>query len=70
MRRSQFLFDFQQPLRFRVGLYTDATDSTSDIWPQNLEARDGIEPAIKVLQTFALPLGDRASELNWETNHS
>ena len=25
-----------------------------------LEARDGIEPPIKVLQTFALPLGDRA----------
>jgi hypothetical protein len=25
-----------------------------------LEARDGIEPTIKVLQTFALPLGDRA----------
>ena len=27
---------------------------------QNLEARGGIEPPIKVLQTFALPLGDRA----------
>ena len=27
----------------------------------NLEARGGIEPPIKVLQTFALPLGDRAS---------
>src|SRR3984893_16273402 len=27
-----------------------------------LEARGGIEPPIKVLQTFALPLGDRASE--------
>ena len=26
----------------------------------NLEARGGIEPPIKVLQTFALPLGDRA----------
>ncbi len=25
-----------------------------------MEARDGIEPTIKVLQTFALPLGDRA----------
>jgi hypothetical protein len=25
-----------------------------------LEARGGIEPPIKVLQTFALPLGDRA----------
>jgi hypothetical protein len=29
-----------------------------------LEARGGIEPPIKVLQTFALPLGDRASEAN------
>ena len=29
-----------------------------------LEARGGIEPPIKVLQTFALPLGDRASETN------
>ncbi len=28
-----------------------------------LEARGGIEPPIKVLQTFALPLGDRASDL-------
>jgi hypothetical protein len=27
---------------------------------ENLEARGGIEPPIKVLQTFALPLGDRA----------
>src|ERR1700689_5422115 len=31
-------------------------------WRQcSLEARGGIEPPIKVLQTFALPLGDRAS---------
>jgi hypothetical protein len=29
-----------------------------------LEARGGIEPPIKVLQTFALPLGDRASDSN------
>ena len=29
---------------------------------KKLEARGGIEPPIKVLQTFALPLGDRASE--------
>jgi hypothetical protein len=27
-----------------------------------MEARGGIEPPIKVLQTFALPLGDRALE--------
>ena len=27
---------------------------------ERLEARGGIEPPIKVLQTFALPLGDRA----------
>jgi hypothetical protein len=27
---------------------------------RSLEARGGIEPPIKVLQTFALPLGDRA----------
>ena len=30
----------------------------------NLEARGGIEPPIKVLQTFALPLGDRAPGTN------
>jgi hypothetical protein len=30
----------------------------------SLEARGGIEPPIKVLQTFALPLGDRASDAN------
>jgi hypothetical protein len=29
-----------------------------------MEARGGIEPPIKVLQTFALPLGDRAGENN------
>ena len=29
-----------------------------------MEARGGIEPPIKVLQTFALPLGDRAFGLN------
>jgi hypothetical protein len=29
---------------------------------EGLEARGGIEPPIKVLQTFALPLGDRADE--------
>ena len=29
---------------------------------ETLEARGGIEPPIKVLQTFALPLGDRATE--------
>jgi hypothetical protein len=28
---------------------------------KSLEARGGIEPPMKVLQTFALPLGDRAS---------
>jgi hypothetical protein len=27
---------------------------------RTMEARGGIEPPIKVLQTFALPLGDRA----------
>jgi hypothetical protein len=26
-----------------------------------MEARGGIEPPIKVLQTYALPLGDRAT---------
>ena len=31
---------------------------------KELEARDGIEPPIKVLQTLALPLGDRASDVN------
>ena len=29
---------------------------------RSLEARGGVEPPIKVLQTFALPLGDRASD--------
>jgi hypothetical protein len=34
-------------------------------WGQEiLEARGGIEPPIKVLQTFALPLGDRAAGSN------
>jgi hypothetical protein len=30
---------------------------------KGLEARGGVEPPIKVLQTFALPLGDRASDV-------
>jgi hypothetical protein len=40
-----------------------------------LEARGGIEPPIKVLQTFALPLGERAPVLpvatqkNWQTKN-
>ncbi len=29
---------------------------------KELEARGGIEPPIMVLQTIALPLGDRATE--------
>jgi hypothetical protein len=43
------------------------------MWPgaeagiRNLEARGGIEPPMKVLQTFALPLGDRAVR---RPNHS
>jgi hypothetical protein len=32
---------------------------------EELEARGGIEPPIKVLQTYALPLGDRAGCL-WQ----
>jgi hypothetical protein len=32
---------------------------------KELEARGGIEPPIKVLQTYALPLGDRADCL-WQ----
>ena len=32
----------------------------SNFKKKRLEAREGIEPSIKVLQTFALPLGDRA----------
>jgi hypothetical protein len=31
---------------------------------KNLEARGGIEPPIRVLQTLALPLGDRAADSN------
>ncbi len=34
------------------------------VFIEKLEARGGIEPPIKVLQTFALPLGDRASAAN------
>jgi hypothetical protein len=30
---------------------------------KNLEARGGIEPPIRVLQTLALPLGDRATDI-------
>jgi hypothetical protein len=30
---------------------------------KNLEARGGIEPPIRVLQTLALPLGDRAADI-------
>src|SRR5579859_5508118 len=36
------------------------TISRIRVFWKNLEARGGIEPPIKVLQTFALPLGERA----------
>src|SRR5579862_3046201 len=35
-------------------------DSNPTAATAELEARGGIEPPMKVLQTFALPLGDRA----------
>ena len=38
------------------------TTSAKQFTQKILEARGGIEPPIKVLQTFALPLGDRATE--------
>jgi len=38
----------------------DSEEFCSAATPERLEAREGIEPSIKVLQTFALPLGDRA----------
>ena len=34
------------------------------LWKVNLEARGGIEPPIRVLQTLALPLGYRASAIS------
>jgi deoxyribonuclease IV len=37
--------------------------------PRKLEARDGIEPSVKVLQTYALPLGYRAPNVERRTNH-
>ena len=37
---------------------------SSKLMRGRVEARGGIEPPIKVLQTFALPLGDRASIFN------
>jgi hypothetical protein len=40
-----------------------AHDSCGEI----LEARGGIEPPIKVLQTFALPLGERAPSAGRES---
>jgi hypothetical protein len=45
-------------LEERKGTTTSAVKFKQKI----LEARGGIEPPIKVLQTFALPLGDRATE--------
>ena len=47
---------------YRVAAYMKAGQALSSLAIANyLEARGGIEPPIKVLQTFALPLGDRAS---------
>src|SRR5215475_14357586 len=37
--------------------------------PENLEARGGIEPPMKVLQTFALPLGYRAPIHHLTSHH-
>ena len=54
---------FQYILHGRI--QTQITKKKQSLWPvgkgQTMEARGGIEPPIKVLQTFALPLGDRAS---------
>ena len=36
---------------------------------ENLEARGGIEPPLEVLQTSALPLGDRAS-VRWSVRET
>ena len=42
-------------------LYQMAIESQEG-FGEDLEARGGIEPPIMVLQTIALPLGDRATE--------
>ncbi len=49
-------------LEERKGTTISAKNSAKKFRQKILEARGGIEPPIKVLQTFALPLGDRATE--------
>ena len=55
-RTASIFADFRKPLFRRL---------RRNLWKEKgiLEARGGIEPPIKVLQTFALPLGDRAAEI-------
>jgi hypothetical protein len=43
--------------------------NSADQAGRKLEARDGIEPSVKVLQTYALPLGYRAPEIEEHVNH-
>jgi hypothetical protein len=42
---------------------TSEQQISSALLQENLEARGGIEPPVKVLQTFALPLGHRAGNI-------
>jgi hypothetical protein len=46
---------------FTVSWAIEQLPSGRAFFIRTLEARGGIEPPIKVLQTFALPLGDRAT---------
>jgi hypothetical protein len=45
-----------------AGLRFRRHDPLSANYTKILEARGGIEPPIRVLQTLALPLGDRATD--------
>jgi hypothetical protein len=46
----------------------NSASTVTDSWV-GLEARGGIEPPIWVLQTHALPLGDRAPDLHNDLMH-
>jgi hypothetical protein len=52
----------QMSVRRSFRKYLKVVQRSRVSFQNNLEARGGIEPPIKVLQTFALPLGYRALE--------
>jgi hypothetical protein len=51
----------REPQNFASQHIDEISGKFEEVVAEKLEARGGIEPPIRVLQTLALPLGDRAT---------